>query len=249
MTWSGSRILILLMLMLALGAGLIGYQQMAAGKPGYVLAVSWQPGFCESRWRLPEYRSQTSERYDASHFSLHGLWPQPRSNAYCGVNQSEIRKDKDHRWRELSWVRLDHDLWNRLKQVMPGTRSGLHKHEWIKHGTCYDGTGPDEYFADALHLMDALNNSEVHRLFASSIGSELSGDRVRAAFDKSFGAGTGDRVRISCSNDQGRRLIVELTIGLSGTVTPTSRMSDLMAASPVTEPGCPSGIVDAAGLQ
>ena len=127
MTWAGSKNLILLML--ALGAGLIGYQQMAARKPGYVLAVSWQPGFCETRWRLPECRSQTSERYDASHFSLHGLWPQPRSKAYCGVNQSEIRKDKDRRWRELSWPRLDQDLWNQLKQVMPGTRSGLHKHE------------------------------------------------------------------------------------------------------------------------
>lgn len=244
---SGSKNFILLML--ALGAGLIGYQQLAAGKPRYVLAVSWQPAFCETRSRLPECRSQTSERYDASHFSLHGLWPQPRSKAYCGVNQNEIRKDKDRRWRELSWDRLDQALWNRLKQVMPGTRSGLHKHEWIKHGTCYDGTGPDEYFADALHLMDRLNRSDVRKLFVSRIGEQLTGNQIRTAFDKSFGAGAGDRVRISCRNDRGRRLIVELTIGLTGTVSPTSKLSDLMAASPLTEPGCPSGIVDAIGLQ
>jgi len=244
---SSSKIFVLLMLVL--GAGLIGYQQLAVGKPRYVLAVSWQPAFCETRSRLPECRSQTSDRFDASHFTLHGLWPQPRSKAYCGVNQNEIRKDKDRRWRDLSWDRLDQALWNRLKQVMPGTRSGLHKHEWVKHGTCYDGSGPDEYFADALHLMEALNNSEVRRLFASRIGSELSIDQVRAAFDNSFEPGAGARVRMSCKTDQARRLIVELTIGLSGTVSPTSKMSDLMAASPPTETGCPSGIVDAIGLQ
>lgn len=238
-----------ILLMLALGAGLLGYQQMAAGKPSYVLAVSWQPAFCETRYRLPECRSQTSERYDASHFSLHGLWPQPRSKAYCGVDRSEIRKDKDRRWRELSWDRLDRDLWKRLQRVMPGTRSGLHKHEWVKHGTCYDGTGSDEYFADALRLMDRLNRSDVRDLFASRIGGQLTGDQIRAAFDRSFGAGAGERVRISCKNDQRRRLIVELTIGLTGTISATSEMSDLMAASPPTEPGCPSGIVDATGLQ
>ena len=183
------------------------------------------------------------------HFSLHGLWPQPRSNAYCGVHPDEIRKDKDRRWRDLAWTRLDQELWNRLKQVMPGTRSGLHKHEWVKHGTCYDGGGPDRYFADSLHLMDQLNRSAVRDLFASSIGTELTGTRIRSAFDESFGTGAGDRVRISCKMDQDRRLIVELTIGLSGTISPESRMSDLMAAAPVTDPGCPSGIVDATGLQ
>lgn len=239
----------LVLLMLVLSAGLIGYQQLAAGKAQFVLAASWQPAFCETRSRLPECRSQTSERYDASHFSLHGLWPQPRSKAYCGVTKGEIRKDKDRRWRDLAWNRLDHDLWKRLKKVMPGTRSGLHKHEWVKHGTCYDGAGPEQYFADALHLMDALNRSEVRKLFVTRTGKQLTGSQIRAAFDKSFGAGAGDRVRISCKTDQDRRLIVELTIGLTGTISSTSRMSDLIAASHPTEPGCPSGIVDAIGLQ
>ena len=244
---SSSRNFVLLML--ALGTGLLGYQQLAAGPAQYVLAVSWQPAFCETRSRLPECRSQTHERFDASHFTLHGLWPQPRSKAYCGVSENEIRKDKKRRWHDLPWGRLEQTTWRRLQQVMPGTRSGLHKHEWIKHGTCYDGTGADEYFSDALHLMDKLNGSEVRKLFASRIGEELDGEQIRAAFDKSFGPGAGDRVRIACKNDQGRRLIVELTIGLSGTVSPASKMSDLIEASSPTEPGCPSGVVDAVGLQ
>jgi ribonuclease T2 len=77
---------------------------------------------------------------------LHGLWPQPRSQAYCGVDERAVEQDKRRRWRDLPWERLDDDLWNRLQQAMPGTRSGLHKHEWIKHGTCYDGAGPGGVF-------------------------------------------------------------------------------------------------------
>ena len=111
------------------------------GPAQYVLAVNWQLAFCETRSRLPECRSQTEDRFDASHFTLHGLWPQPRSKAYCGVAKTDIAKDKKRRWRDLPWDRLDQTTWKRLQRLMPGTRSGLHKHEWIKHGTCYDGTG------------------------------------------------------------------------------------------------------------
>ena len=105
----GSRNFVLLML--ALGAGLIGYRQLAAGPAQYVLAVNWQLAFCETRSRLPECRSQTEDRFDASHFTLHGLWPQPRSKAYCGVAKTDIAKDKKRRWRDLPWDRLDQTTW------------------------------------------------------------------------------------------------------------------------------------------
>jgi ribonuclease T2 len=146
-------------LVAALAAAVFGYQQIAAGPAEHVLAVSWQPAFCETRPRLPECRSQTADRFDASNFALHGLWPQPRSQAYCGVDERTVAQDKRRRWRDLPWERLDDDLWSRLRQAMPGTRSGLHKHEWIKHGTCYDGAGAAEYFEDSLKLLDALNRS------------------------------------------------------------------------------------------
>ena len=233
----------------ALAAGLFGYQRLAAGPAEYVLAVSWQPAFCETRSRLPECRSQTADRFDASNFSLHGLWPQPRSRAYCGVSERVIEQDKRRRWRELPWERLDDGLWRKLQEAMPGTRSGLHKHEWIKHGTCYDGAGPDEYFADSLLVLDTLNSSAVRDLFAANIGREISGQQVRAAFDQSFGPGAGQRVRISCKTDGDRRLIVELTIGLTGRIEPGSNVASHVLSADPTEPGCPGGIVDPVGLQ
>ena len=63
-----------------------GRTQAAGGgtvEPGtgreYVLAVSWQPAFCEGHADKPECASQTEARFDASNLTLHGLWPQPRS--------------------------------------------------------------------------------------------------------------------------------------------------------------------------
>ena len=42
----------------------------------HVFAVAWQPGFCETQPDRRECRNQQQDRFDASHFALHGLWPQ-----------------------------------------------------------------------------------------------------------------------------------------------------------------------------
>ncbi|MDE5070806.1 MAG: hypothetical protein O4806_02555, partial [Trichodesmium sp. St5_bin8] len=54
----------------------------------YVLAISWQPSFCQTRQYIPEWISQTTDRYDANNFTLHGLWPDKLT--YCGVSNQDI---------------------------------------------------------------------------------------------------------------------------------------------------------------
>ena len=49
----------------------------AALQPAFVLAITWQPAFCEANGRKPECVFQTQTRFDGANFSLHGLWPQP----------------------------------------------------------------------------------------------------------------------------------------------------------------------------
>lgn len=213
-----------------------------------VLAISWQAGFCETRPRLPECRSQTTSRFDATHFSLHGLWPQPRNQAYCDVSEKTQELDKKRRWSRLAGLGLSTDLQERLLKVMPGARSFLHRHEWVKHGTCYSSDA-EVYYQDSLWLMDKINASPLRTLFAGSIGKQLSGRTIRRAVEKSFGKGSGEKVRIACKRDGRRTIITELTIGLSGRITQSSTISELMLAAPKTRPGCPSGIVDAVGLQ
>ncbi|RST84466.1 ribonuclease [Aquibium carbonis] len=224
---------------------------MQTGRVDYVLAASWQPGFCETRPNKVECETQTGDRFDASHFSLHGLWPQPRSNVYCQVAPEIAAADKAGRWEDLPEVALPQEVRAELDTVMPGTASHLDRHEWIKHGTCYGDT-MEEYYADSLAVMRDLNASAVRDLFAENIGATLTSGQIREAFDEAFGPGAGSRVRVACVTDpsNGRRLIGELTIGLSGEIDGEKSLAELIfAAAPTSDAGCPRGIVDAAGLQ
>ena len=228
-----------------------GEDPASSGRPDHLLAASWQPGFCETKPAKAECVTQTDDRFDASHFSLHGLWPQPYSNIFCQVSPDMAAADKAGRWQDLPEVALPAELRAELGKVMPGTASFLERHEWIKHGTCYGDT-MEEYFSDSLVLMRDLNASPVRDLFAAGIGATLTSGQIRDAFDAAFGPGAGSRVRVACVTDpsSGRRLIGELTIGLSGEIDGETSLPDLIfAAAPTADPGCPEGIVDAAGLQ
>ncbi len=218
-------------------------------RPFALLAVSWQPAFCEGRPDRPECATQTAGRHDADHFSLHGLWPQPRDNRYCGVPARLVDTDKAGRWGSLPDLQLSGELRSRLDQTMPGTRSFLHRHEWLKHGTCHEDGSVRGYFEDSLRLMDELNASPVRDLFATHIGKELTASQIRAAFDRAFGPGAGERVRVHCDDDGGRRLIDELTIGMAGVIDDRADLGALMAAARPTRPGCRAGVIDPVGLQ
>ncbi len=162
-----------------------------------ILAISWQPAFCEGQPNRPECRTQAGGRADASRFSLHGVWPQPRDRQYCGAS------------------------------------AGF----------------SDEYFRESLALLDRVNASPVGALFAGRVGRTVTTEEIRAAFDQAFGPGSGERVRVSCRDDGGRRLVDELTIGLVGQVAAEPDLAALIRAARPTRAGCPGGVVDAAGAQ
>ena len=220
-----------------------------AGQTQYILAVSWQPAFCEGLPEKPECASQAEDSFEASHFTLHGLWPQPRGNEYCPLTGEAKAEMAGRPWDELPAVDLSAALREELDEVMPGTQSGLERHEWARHGTCY-GTGQEEYYADSLAMMRALNQSAVAELFAESVGQSLAIADIDAAFDLAFGEGASDRVVVACKRDGDRRLIVELTIGLTGTINGPDDLAGLiLAAAPAPEGTCDAGIVDPVGLQ
>ncbi|GGD20985.1 ribonuclease T2 family protein [Aureimonas glaciei] len=224
-------------------------QPVAAGGPSTrnLLAISWQPAFCEGQSRKTECRNQTADRFDATNFALHGLWPQPRGKEYCGVSAAVKATDKASDWADLPAPEVSASTRAALEKVMPGTQSMLDRHEWIRHGTCY---GPAEaYFADSVRLVEAIAASPVSALFAGRIGQSVSLAEVRAAFDEGFGEGAGERIRIACPRDGSRRLIGEITIGLVGEIGPHADIGALILAASPTDGGCTEGIVDAVGLQ
>jgi ribonuclease T2 len=213
------------------------------------MAIGWQPAFCETRPSKPECESQTDDRFDATHFTLHGLWPQPRRRAYCGVDEAIVSQDEAGYWSRLPEPAISAPTRAKLDVAMPGMRSYLHRHEWIKHGTCYPEPDAEEYFADALLVLDAINNSPVQKLLAAHEGRSVTTAQIRQAFDQAFGEGVGLRVRVACVDDGNRRLISEVTIGIAGTIDPGARMGALILGSGPTDAGCPGGLVDQVGLQ
>ncbi len=215
----------------------------------YILAVSWQPGFCETRPSKPECESQTESRFDASNFTLHGLWPQPRTNIYCNVAPDVVAIDKNSKWGDLPALVLEGGTRTELNKVMPGSQSNLHRHEWIKHGTCYNGEPAEEYYKDSIKLMSELNGSAVRNLFANNIGEEITSTQIREAFDDHFGDGVGDKIKIACKNDGNRLLITEITIALEGNLDELTMGNAMLAAPDANNAGCNKGIVDPVGLQ
>ena len=219
------------------------------GKPFYVLALSWEPAFCEGLPDKAECKTQTPTSFEASHFSLHGLWPQPRARVFCNVDKALAAADDAHQWEALPEPELSVATKAGLDQVMPGTQSMLERHEWTKHGSCYPNGKAETYFGDAIRLMTAINTSPVQGFVAANVGKTIQSADLRAKFDEAFGKGAGDRVRVACKPDGNRQLVTEITLGLKGDISAGTPIAELIAASSPTDGGCPSGVIDPEGLQ
>lgn len=222
-------------------------QDLGRPRKKLLLALSWQPAFCESQPSKRECRTQTAVRFDASHFSLHGLWPQPQSLKYCGVPASVRATDERRRWEALPGLNLEAETRRQLEQAMPGTASGLERHEWVRHGSCF-GSDAETYFRTALALLDQVNASQLRETLAGRVGETVTGSQLRNAFEQSFGAGAGRALGLRCGRDGARRLISEVRIKLRYPVTDSTRLKDALDLSSPAASNCDAGVVDRVGL-
>lgn len=228
-----------------------------------LLAISWLPTFClsDDGQRARECKRLRSSDVYASQFSIHGLWPNDLDDTalypcYCHLDRP---LKCNARQKAVSSIDISKGLRNELQTKMPGIQSDfLHRHEWTKHGTCYEkyntgaGKGADaqEYYSDTLLMLDQVNASIVADLFKRNIGKFLSDDMIYAAFDDAFGQGASDKIFIDCKSINGERHISELLVGLGGEITPDSNIASLIKASPsryeyTNKKSCKSGRVTA----
>lgn len=210
--------------------------------PQYLLALSWEPSFCETHQQKKECLTLTKKRYDASHLSLHGLWPQPRNNAYCNVDSITKAIDRRKKWNLLKELKLSEATRKSLAVVMPGYASNLQRHEWIKHGTC-SGLTADLYYQRSIWLTNIINKSGVGDLLAKNIGQQVSAKAIKAAFDQSFGKGVGTKVNVRCDK-KGR--LAELWINLSGKISQPISIEELLRNAPKAHNRCDSALIDPA---
>ena len=209
-----------------------------------LLALSWHNAFCEThRYKKECKRTVDSLIRSKAHeqqFVLHGLWPQPRHNVYCDVDSELKYADKAKRWRDLPCLALDEKTEDALEKVMPGFASDLHKHEWIKHGTCY-GTDANTYYEDAINLVNQVNSSALGKIFSQNIGKTITLKQVRKLADKAFGRGAGNRVELRCKNG----LVTELWLHLG---SGSDDLATLLKKGKSTSSRCKKGRIDKAGF-
>ncbi|MDE2385680.1 MAG: ribonuclease [Alphaproteobacteria bacterium] len=210
--------------------------------PYYAFALSWEPTFCEAMRDKAECKAERPSSWEATHFTLHGLWPQPRRNQFCGVDPKLAALDDQHQWESLPEPELSPATKAALAKAMPGTQSVLERHEWIKHGTCYPAGNAEQYFKDEIRLAGEVNASPVQALFAANIGKQVSADQIRAAFDQAFGAGAGSKVQVECDR-QGR--LSGFTMNLRGDIPGGADLKTLLAAGDDAQNKCDGGMVDA----
>jgi len=209
-----------------------------------LLALSWHNAFCETHRYKKECKRGLSSllRRKASdtQFVLHGLWPQPRTNVYCLKDKKLIHADKNKRWRSIPDIGLNNTTKEALAKVMPGFKSQLHKHEWIKHGTCY-GKDANTYYNDAVSLINQVNNSVLGKFFSENIGKRISLKQVRMIADRAFGIGAGNRIELQCR----KGLVTELWLHLG---SGKADLAALLQKGKKVRGRCKGGFIDKAGF-
>jgi ribonuclease T2 len=180
-----------------------------------ILAISIQKNFCRFHKQKRECRNFYEKEFN---FTLHGLWPQPRSKQNCSN----------------SYKRLPKELWEELKEVMPGAISGLAKHEWRKHGSCY-GTDEKRYFKDAIKVTKELNSSPLREFFEKNSGKIITKEALNQAIKKSFG-NVARKVKMICK----KGFVTELRFSLKGDISKESLKELLKSAKPLRG-GCQKG--------
>jgi ribonuclease T2 len=212
----------------------------------YVLALSWQPTFCEFNEEKPECRELDGAAFAATHLAIHGLWPDSRESKrirHCGVDASVQALDDKGRWCELPEPQLSDETAAALALAMPGARSCLDRHEWIEHGTCAR-VDAEEYFARTLRLAAAVRASPLGDLLAANVSRRLPRKKLVDAFEAGFGLGAGRALTLLCKPSGTESLLIEIRITLEPSAMDGDLgTEDLRPTAPGMRGSCPAVIL------
>lgn len=237
--------------LLSLFIGFPTNSYLAEGTPGkfdyYVLALSWQPAFCESRPNKTECVSQNKNGFDAKNFVLHGLWPNVRKDKYEYCNVSDNLRKKS--WCDLPPLKLSEAVRKRLSAFMPGSASCLQRHEWYKHGIC-SGLSADEYYALSDKLVKMVSKTEFSKFISANIGRYVKRNAVLKAFEKEFGKGSSSFLELKCKSAGRVKFLTEIRIYLQKDLSESDHLKDLLPDRKINARGsCPGKFkIDKAGL-
>ncbi len=201
-----------------------------------VLVVSWHNTFCENHSNKRECKRDGGDA--KNHLVLHGLWPQPRGNEYCGVSSKIKRLDRMKRWSALPKLELSKQTKELMQIYMPGYESNLQRHEWYKHGTCYSNN-PDSYFKTALSFTKELDES-IGEYLRDNLGKKINLYNIKRIAKRKLAKDIDNKIALKCKG----RVIKEIWISLSGK---GDSLESLIKDAKSIRSNCSEAIVDKAG--
>ncbi|AEJ01442.1 ribonuclease T2 [Nitrosomonas sp. Is79A3] len=195
----------------------------------HVLALSWQPAFCETKPQKPECKITDPQVYQAKHFTLHGLWPNKKScdthYAFCG----DVKAQKQN-FCDYPEIKLNPTSQASLAEVMPSVTAGscLERHEWHKHGTCQSAKSIEEFFDLSVDLARQFNDSGMAYFMNRRIGQQVRTEDFLNRIAAVLGSAARDRIKLNC--DQG--MLVEIQLSLIADLTPGADLEKLIVNAP-----------------
>jgi ribonuclease T2 len=155
----------------------------------YVLALSWQPGFCEAGGSA-KGREQCEPGRQRG-FVVHGLWPQNEQGypTYC---EPGGRSPSRPALQEAQGLFPD---------------EGLARYEWRRHGSC-TGQSPAEYFRAVRRARELVRIPD--RLEQPANDSKVLASDIERAFAQANPGLRPDTMAVEC----GRRVFQEIRICL-----------------------------------
>ena len=208
--------------------------RIAGGADDHTFAVSWQPAFCELKSGKKECKIRDPKVYQASNFTLHGLWPNKDA---CHTNFGFCKGEKQSGdFCQYDPVPISSELKRELSQVMPSVSSGtcLERYEWYKHGLCQTQWNAEEYFAISVRLTKEFNRAAAG-VMANNVGDSVKEAEFFAAIDEAFGPNAHKRLQLKCQKGD----LVDVYIKLPRQITRDSSLRDLIQkAKPAFRSNC-----------
>jgi len=213
---------------------------IANKQDSYVLAITWQPGFCEHasfNGKKPECDAMNSGKLEAKTLSLHGLWPNKKE---CGTHYGGC---------EGPAFALTKETIDKVAPWMPNFyfERSFGAYEWNKHGKC-QALPPDEYFLKAVSAVQVVNDSEVGKIVLGSAGKSF---RIGEFFDRvkaRYGEQVASSITLVCTQ---RKYLQEIRVALPLDFSTGGELPQLVGNTPAPAPreiGCDDQVVvEAAG--
>lgn len=180
-------------------AALDAQKSRKRGEPGqfdsYILALSWSPGYCDSRPEDPQ--CAPGRRFS---FIVHGLWPQYHNG----------------RWPEFCSTEPGLQNIDKMLDIMPSRN--LIRHEWDKHGTC-TGLDAESYFQLLRKTYESVRIPERFKKLDKWI--LIAPTEVKREFIAANPGMTASMMSVQC----GRNVLSEVRICLDKSLKPAPCMS------------------------